>query len=116
MEAMSMYMDILSSALDGWDDELNGSALIDYAVACRTEMVGQGSHRGDAASAVLAAEVSYDRALIRLCTEHGIEVVRSGFAHRLEERNRLEHELVRAGVDLAALAPQASGASGLRRL
>jgi hypothetical protein len=103
MEAMSMYVDILSSALDGWDDELNGSALIGYAVACRTEIFGQRSHRGDPTSAVLAAQVAYDRALICLCTEHGIEVVRSGFAHRQEERDRLEHQLARAGVDLAGV-------------
>lgn len=99
-----MYMDILSSALDRWDDELNGSALIDYAVACRIEMDGQRSHRGDATSAVLVAEVSYDRALIALCTEHCIEVLHSGFVHRQEERTRLEHELARSGVDLPGLA------------
>jgi hypothetical protein len=108
MEIMSMYVDILSSALDGWDSELNGSALIDYAVACRAEMVTFGFPRDGSAYAVLATEVTYDRALIRLCTDHGIEVVRSGFLHRQEERTRLEHELAGAGVDLAEPRPQAS--------
>jgi hypothetical protein len=104
METMSMYVDILCSALDGWDDEPRGSALIDNAVACRAEMVTYGSHRDGSAYAVVAAEVSYDRALIRLCTGHDIEVVRSGFVHRQEERIRLERELAGAGVDLVGLA------------
>ena len=45
-----------------------------------------------------------DGDVIRLCAEHGIEVVRSGFVHRQEERTRLEHQLAGAGVDLAAVA------------
>ncbi len=99
-----MYVDILSSAVDGWAYELSGSSLIDYALARRAEMIAHGPHCDDSTYAVLAAEVSYDRALISLCAEHGIDVVRSGFAHRQQERGRLEDELARSGVDLAALA------------
>ncbi len=39
MVTMSMYVDILSSALDSWVDELTGSALVDYVLECRAEML-----------------------------------------------------------------------------
>jgi hypothetical protein len=106
MQGMSMYVDVLSSALDGWADEPSGSALVDYALTRRAEMAAHGRHSEHSAYAVLAAEVSYDRALVSLCTGRGIEVIRCGFAHRQEERGRLERELARAGIDLAALARQ----------
>ena len=67
MFAVSMYMDILSSALDTWVDELSGRALIDYALSCRAEALAVGPHRGDTAYSCLAAEIAYDRALIKLC-------------------------------------------------
>ena len=35
MFAMSMYVDILSSALDTWSIKLTGAALVDYALVCR---------------------------------------------------------------------------------
>ena len=40
MFAMSMYVDILSSALDIWVDELTEPDLIEYALSCRAEMLG----------------------------------------------------------------------------
>ena len=45
MFAMSMYVDILSSALDTWVDELTGTALVDYALVCRAEMLGVSPHQ-----------------------------------------------------------------------
>jgi hypothetical protein len=104
MERMSMYVDILSSALDGWIDGLAGGELIDYALVCRAEMLSSGPHHGDSAYAVLSAEIAYDRALICLCTERAISVVATSFAYPTAERARLERELASVGVDLAELA------------
>ncbi len=103
MFAMSMYVDILSSALDTWVDELTGTALLDYALVCRAEMLGVNPLRGDAACSSLAAEIGYDRALIKLCELNDIAVMASGFAFPKKERGRLERELATAGIVLAAL-------------
>jgi hypothetical protein len=99
-----MYVDILSSALDSWADELTGTALVDYAQCCRAEMLGVGPHHGDTAYSSLAAEVAYDRALIKLCETNGMLVEATSFAFPRQERARLEHELAAAGIDMAALA------------
>jgi hypothetical protein len=101
---MSMYVDILSSALDTWVGELTGSALVDYALGCRAEMVGGGPHHGDTAYSSLAAEIAYDRALIKLCEAHNVTVRATSFAYPSQERARLERQLAAAGIDLAARA------------
>ena len=106
MVAMSMYVDILSSALDTWVDELTGRELVDYALTCRAEMLGTHPHLGDSAYSSLAAEIAYDRALIRLCETNDIDVVPTSFAFPRQERARLELELAISGIDLAALAPE----------
>ena len=104
MVSMSMYVDILSSALDTWVDELTGSALVDYVLECRAAMLSSGPHRGDTAYSSLAVEIGYDRALIKLCETSGVTVMATSFAHPREERARLEGELAASGVDLPALA------------
>jgi hypothetical protein len=104
MLAMSMYVDILSSALDKWVDELTGDSLVDYALNCRAEMLGVGPHHGDTAYSSLASEIAYDRALIKLCETNDVAVTSTSFAFPRQERARLEHELAMAGIDLPALA------------
>jgi hypothetical protein len=94
-----MYADLLSSVLNDWVDELTGDALIDFAQVCRAQMLDSSPGR-DSASTALAAELSYDRALIKVCEAHGIEVMPLLFSHRSEERARLEGELVAIGIDL----------------
>jgi hypothetical protein len=106
MFAMSMYVDILSSALDTWVDGLTGPALIDYALVCRAEMLAAGPHHGDTAYSTLSAEIAYDRALIKLCESNGVAVVATSFAFPRQERTRLERDLATAGIDLAELARQ----------
>jgi hypothetical protein len=101
---MSMYVDILSSALDTWVGDLTGDALVDYALCCRAEMVEVRPYHGDTAYSSLAAEIAYDRALIKLCETNAIPVTATSFVYPREERHRLEVELATAGVDLAALA------------
>jgi hypothetical protein len=95
-----MYAHILASALDDWVDELTGDALFDYALVCRSEMLLPRVCQGGVALTALAAEVAYDRALIKLCEAHGIDVVDLSFTHPREERARLEEALAVAGLDL----------------
>jgi hypothetical protein len=102
-----MYRHLLLSVFDDWVDELSGSALVDYAVVCRNEMLASAPYRRESASLALAAEVSYDRALIKLCMANGIEADALGFADPGAERARLEHDLAAAGIDLAAFARRA---------
>jgi hypothetical protein len=95
-----MYAHILSSALNDWVDELTGDALVEYAFVCRSEMRQPPQYQGETALIALAAEVAYDRALIKLCEAHGIGVVDLSFLHPRQERARLEAALVAAGIDL----------------
>ena len=88
-----MYSHILSSALNDWVDELTGEALVEYAVVCRSEMLRPIEHQGESALTSLAAEVAYDRALLKLCEAHGIAVADLSFLHPHEERARLEAAL-----------------------
>jgi hypothetical protein len=103
MVTMSMYVDILTSALDGWGDELNGDALIDYALECRAEMLKVGPKHGDTAYSSLAAEIAYDRALVRLCETKNVTVFATNFSSPRRERSRLERQLASSGIDLTAL-------------
>jgi hypothetical protein len=97
---VSMYRHILESVLDDWVDELSGPALVDFAVVCRNEMLRSGPRSGDAAHVALAAEVAYDRALIKLCFERQIVVDLSAFSYPVRARFHLEHALADIGVDL----------------
>jgi len=94
-----MYADILSSVLNDWVDELSGEALIDFAQVCRTQMIE--SARATAAVA-LAAELSYDRALLKVCEAHEIASSIRRFSRPGEERSRLEQELIGIGIDLVS--------------
>jgi len=94
-----MYADILSSVLNDWVDELSGDALIDFAQVCRAQL--RISSR-DTAILALAAELSYDRALIKVCQAHGIDVTTLRFSHPKQERTRLEGALIAIGIDLVS--------------
>ena len=94
-----MYADILSSVLNDWVDELSGPALIDFAQVCRVQML---ESSGGTAVVALAAELSYDRALIKVCDAHAIDTTTRRFSHPKEERARLEHELTAIGIDLVS--------------
>ena len=98
---VSMYVDILSSALDDWVTDLAGHDLVSYAVLCRQEMRSV-APRGVSAYSALASEIAYDRALIALCTERGIDAHATSFNYPSSERRRLEVLLAQDGVDLEA--------------
>ncbi len=94
-----MYVHILSSVLSDWVDELDGPPLIEFAQVCRAQMLESSRATGVVA---LAAEISYDRALIKVCEANGIEATTSRFSRPREERARLERELIAIGIDLVS--------------
>ena len=109
-----MYTHLLASVFEDWVDELAGGALVEYALVCRAEMLAP--RTAGSGCVALAAEISYDHALIKLCAAKQIGVDVMGFAQPRGERDRLEHELAAAGIDLAALARQGSMRLGHLRI
>jgi hypothetical protein len=101
---MSMYADLLSSALDNWV-EMSGEALLDYARVCRDTVEHPGVYGAVRSSDLLVAEVAYDRALVRLCELRGITVEASWFVYPAEARRRLEGDLAASGLDLTVRPP-----------
>jgi hypothetical protein len=99
-----MYLHLLTSILDDWVDELSGAALVDYAAVCRSKML-TARPRGDSAHIALAAEIAYDRALIKLCCMNGVEVDVLWLSDPPRARFRLELELADRGVDLRVPSP-----------
>jgi hypothetical protein len=95
-----MYTDLLSRILERWVDELTGDALIDHARTCRVALGDRGAYGPASSADLLAAEISYDRVLVRLCEIHGIVVDPAAFVHPGDARRCLEAELATAGVDL----------------
>lgn len=106
MVDVSMYVDILSSALDDWVAVLGGRELIEYALMCRDELRAVGPPEGGSAYTALAAEIAYDRALIALCTERGIDAHATSFAYPRAERHRIEMVLKQDGLDLDLPLPR----------
>jgi hypothetical protein len=96
-----MYVELLSTALDDWANEMSRGALISHVRSCRDVMLNPGVYDGRSSFGLLAVEIAYDRALVRLCEECGIYVESSDFMYPHEARARLESELTLAGVDLS---------------
>ena len=71
---MSIYSDIVTNGLFAWIDGTHGDRLIDYTLSCRAEMFAARHNGPGDPLTLLAAEIAYDRALIKLCGERGIEV------------------------------------------
>ena len=95
-----MYVTILSGALELWDTDLEDEALVDYVRTCRADLPERDLGAGVWSETALAAEISYDRALVCLAAQRGIDVAPKNFVHPRIERDRLELELVRLGVVL----------------
>jgi hypothetical protein len=105
MTIMSMYVDMLSSAIEAWDLELTHRELLDHALSCRARMLATGTAHGASAYEALAAELAYDRALIYLCGDVGIGAGPLAFGQPDVERTRLEQTLAEdADLDLVALS------------
>jgi hypothetical protein len=101
---MSIYGDIVTSELFTWVEGASGDRLVDYTLACRAAMFAARSTGAEDPLGQLAAEIAYDRALIKLCAERGIEVGDTDFGSPRTIRLFLEYQLYRVGVDLHALA------------
>jgi hypothetical protein len=103
-----MYVSLLSGALDLWDTDLDNEALLDHVRECRAALPAQDLGAGVMSETVLVTEITYDRALVCLAAERGIDVTPKNFVHPKIERERLEVELVRRGVDLEVQARRPS--------
>ena len=104
-----MYVEILTSVLGDMVEELTGDALLCYTLVCRAEMLSASEGTEGSSLSALTIEVTYDRALVKLCEAHRIPVDPSNFLRPRAERARLERALARAGVDLQGLASQLRG-------
>lgn len=117
MTPVSMYIDMLSSAVEAWDLDLGHEALLEHALECRVRMLATGTAHGASAYEALAAELAYDRALIHLCGDVGIGASPLAFDQPHAARVRLEQHLAEhADVDLVALSrtrPPDLGAPGI---
>jgi hypothetical protein len=99
-----MYVSLLRRSLDAWSDEFNNDDLLEHVLGCRLETLAVAPHREGSVYSALAAEVGYDRALIKLCEAHGISASPEHFDKPTEERRRLELALFDDGVDLTDLS------------
>ena len=108
---MSMYVTVLSGALEVWDSDLDDEGLLDYVRNCRAALPAGDLGAGVWSGTALVAEVTYDRGLVCLAARYGIDVSPRNFAHPKIERQRLEFELLRRNVDLTVevLQPKSAG-------
>ena len=102
---MSMYVEMLSSALEARRLEMSSDEMVDHALHSRRRMLGTGTASGASAYDALAAEVTYDLALIELCNDVGIVASPTAFDKPEAERTRLERALIdQMDLDLVALS------------
>lgn len=77
---MSMYVEVLSGALDTWAADVSEDDLLDHVLACLLALPSATSGSGQSANARLAAETACDRALFKLAAHHGIDVAGQRFS------------------------------------
>jgi hypothetical protein len=97
-----MYVTLLSGALDLFDPALDDDALRDHVRECRAALPAHDLGAGVWSETAVVAEVAYDRSLVCLAARRGIDVTPTNFVHPKIERERLEFELKRLGVDVGA--------------
>jgi hypothetical protein len=97
-----MYVTLLSGALELFDPLLDDDALLDHVRECRAVLPAHGLGAGVWSETAVVAEIAYDRSLVCLAARRGIDVTPIKFAHPEIERERLELELERRGVDVGA--------------
>lgn len=96
-----MYVTLLTTSLEEWDQTSERDEIVAHAVACRREMLLASPRRGDPTYRALAAQISYDRSLIKVCEVFGIATSVTNFSDPSAERRRLEEALIAEGLDLA---------------
>ena len=97
-----MYVTLLSGALNLFDPVLDDEALLDHVRGCRAALPAHDLGAGVWSETAVVAEIAYDRSLVCLAARWGIDVTPTNFVHPKIERERLELELERRGVDLDA--------------
>jgi hypothetical protein len=95
-----MYVTLLSGALNLFDTDLDDDALLDHVRQCRAALPTRNLGAGVWSETAVVTEIAYDRSLVCLAARWGIDVAPTNFAHQKIERDRLELELRRRGVDL----------------
>jgi hypothetical protein len=105
---MSMYVTLLSGALDLFDTDLDDAALLNHVSECRAALPAYDLGAGVWSESAVVAEIAYDRSLVCLAARWGIDVTPTNFMHPKIERNRLELELECRGVDLDTSTHQLS--------
>ncbi len=98
-----MYVELLARALDDWVNDTDHMDLIEHALVCRTRMMLRAPQGAANVYDALAAEISYDRALIKLARAHCLYASAADFSRPEEERRRLESSLLSLGFDLSEL-------------
>lgn len=96
-----MYVTLLTTSLEEWDQTSERHEIVAHAISCRREMLLASPRRGDPTYQALAAQISYDRSLIKVCEVFGIATSARNFSDPTAERGRLERELASQGLDLA---------------
>ena len=100
---MSMYTQLLSAAIGRGPSELAGASergAFDEVLRSRAELGSAPAADPDVVSAVLAREVAYDVALLRLARTVGVESGPDRFEQPELERARLEGALRGRGISL----------------
>ena len=104
-----MYADLLSRAQGSLREDLDGEALLCYALDCRSEILASGPITRGTAISALAVEVAYDCALLKLCATEDIGALPRDFSYPPQGRHRFELELKSVGIDLTSLARRWKG-------
>ncbi len=98
---VDMYTHLLTMALgNSSDDDVVGVDLLTAARTSRARLPAREHGSGVTACDHLAAEVRYDRSLVRLASTVGITTSASRFSPASAERQRLEQELAARGIVL----------------
>src|SRR5271163_4145875 len=97
-----MYVTLLSGALDLFDTDLDDDALLDHVRQCRAALPTHNLGAGVWSETAVVTEITYDRSLVCLAARRGIDGTPTHFVHPEIERDRLELELQRRGIDLEA--------------
>ena len=110
-----MYVTLLSGALDSFDTDLDDDALLDHVRRCRVALLAHDLGAGAWSETAVVTEIAYDRSLVCLAARWGIDVAPTNFVHPRIERERLELELERRGVDLGAPPSEGNCSGGSSR-
>jgi hypothetical protein len=104
-----MYAELLVQAQESLRADLDGDALVCYALDCRSELLAAGPATRATAISALAVQVAYDCALLKLCATEDIGALPTDFSHPAEGRRRIELALKSVGIDLTSLARRWNG-------